>query len=210
MAPVDPTIDENRPAVERGEDVRDVPLAPVAPNGEVLVPDLEALECRSIGPMCLATTHIDDTICRPDDACWTFDGPLSPELEHVSHGGPCWHEVTGQGVVQAVIVAEPSDIDAPSDDGPGDAPDPSPAPVETVDPFLQLRDTIYLALVAEGNPPELSIVLASIYAMVVPSQIPETMAMLRQVGDSISGVLGDGGGGGIMGKLLGRAMKGNG
>jgi hypothetical protein len=57
----------------------------------------------------------------------------------------------------------------------------------------------------------LSIVLASIYAMIVPSQIPETMALLRNVGDSISGVLGDGGGGGgLIGKMLGRAMKGNG
>jgi hypothetical protein len=221
MEPMDETLDQDAPAVERGEDVREVPMQPTAPNGEILVPDLDALVCRSIGPMCLATEHEDEEICRPDDACWTYTGPMAAELEHVSHGGPCWHEVTDDGI-QAVIVGrlEPAAVD----DGGGDAPDPSPAPVEVVgaDPgplvippdsdsrFIDLRDAIYERLRDEGNPRELSIVLASIYAMVVPSEIPETMAMLRQVGASISGVLGDGGSGGIMGKILGRAMKGNG
>lgn len=208
MVPVDPTIDETPAAVERGEDVRPIP-DPIADNGLVL--DLDSLVCTGLLPpgTCLATEHLDRSVCRPDDMCWV----LEPDLHHVNHQCPCWHEVMGTAngatpYIQPLIVdgspVEPAAVEG--DELRGEDPDPSPAPV---DPFAELRDAIYAALVAEGNPPELSIVLASIYAMIVPSQIPETMALLRNVGDSISGVLGDGGGGGLMGKILGRAMKGN-
>lgn len=220
MSLVDPTLNPDLPVVERGTDER-----PIADPVAGLVPDLDALVCTGTLPpgACLATEHIDLSVCRPDDMCWAFVGPRG-DLEHVNHQCPCWHEVIPNGggtpSIQNLLVdgpVEPVTVDV---DEPGESPDP-PALVTIhdggaggqgviLDPFIQLRDGIYTKLRDEGNPEELSIVLATIYAMVVPSQIPETMAMLRSVGDSISGVLGDGGGGGLMGKILGRAMKGNG
>lgn len=219
---MDPTLDQDEPAVERGEDVRPIP-DPIADNGLVL--DLDALVCTGgLAPgVCLAREHIELSVCRPDDMCWV----LEPELRHVNHQCPCWHEVMGTAngetpYIQNLSIDIPADV-SPMDSiesEPGEAPDPSPvlddpdgyplATVTDVDPFLDLRNAIYQALRDEGHPEQLSLVLASIYAMIIPSEIPETMRMLRSVGDSISGVLGDGGGGGIMGKLLGRAMKGNG
>ena len=195
MGLVDPTIDQTPEAVERGEDVR-----PIVNPVEGLELDLSALVCTGILPpgTCLATEHLNVSHCRPDDMCWV----LTPDLHHVNHQCPCWHDVDG-----SLLDGSPVEPVVVEDDEPRGSPDP-PA---LVDPFAELRDAIYQSLVAEGNPPELSIVLASIYAMIVPSQIPETMALLRNVGDSISGVLGDGGGGGgLIGKMLGRAMKGNG
>lgn len=219
---MDPTLDQDEPAVERGEDVRPIPDL-IADNGLVL--DLDALVCTGALPpgTCLATEHIELSVCRPDDMCWV----LEPELHHVNHQCPCWHEVDASGAIQNLLFDDLPDEVPDILDGspepvtvesePGEAPDPSPVLVEvtpdgfeSVDPFITLRNAIYDELIAEGNPRQLSLVLASIYAMIIPSEIPETMRMLRSVGDSISGVLGDGGGGGIMGKLLSRAMKGNG
>jgi hypothetical protein len=209
MTSVDNTVDGNPTPVERGEDVREI-ANPV----EELVLDLDALTCTGILPpgTCLAIEHLDVSYCRPDDMCWQ----LNPDLHHVNHQCPCWHEVRGTAnsetpwIQNLLVDAVPAD----EDDGTGADPDPAPAPVEIVtaasDPFLELRDGIYLKLRAEGISTELAIVLATIYAQIVPSQIPETMALLRSVGESIGGVLGDGKGGGMMGKLLGRAMKGNG
>lgn len=219
---VDPTIDQPVPTVERGTDVR-----PITNPVEGLVPDLDALVCRSIGPMCLANTHDDDDVCRPDDACWTYDGPRTRKgegvvLEHVSHGGPCWHEVEPDGGAIQIVIAEPgsgeaapsADVDGPADDDePGEGVlSPSPGSVVEPSSFDDLRDGLYAALIAEGNPPQLSITLATLYAEWKLADVPNTMAMLARVAESIGAVLGSDGEapGGFVGKLLQRAMKGNG
>ena len=174
-----------------------------------LVPDLSGLECGSIGPMCLATVHRDEAVCRPDDACWVFQGAA---LEHVSHGGVCWHETIFPLSVPEDVAArtpiESEEISEPALVRRIEQEESSPLPS---DDFTRLRDGLYAKLREEGNPPQLSITLASLYAEWQISEIPETMAMLRQVGDSISGVLGgDQAPGGFVGKIVSHLMRGNG
>ena len=199
---------------------------------EGLEPDVEALKTCTDSPMCIASIHHDEAVCRPDDACWTYSDAQGT-LNHVSHGGACWHEVDDGGripVIQAVIPVETSAGPGPESTAPDSEDDvaepddlaPSGSALVTVvdvtdvtdeaDPFTKLRDDIYDALREEGNPPMLSTVLATVYAQIVPAQIPETMSMLRGVGESISGVLGgvDGEPSGFVQKMIAKAMRGNG
>ena len=177
--------------------------------------------CTGQGPMCEATEHITDAVCRPDDACWTFgkDGIAA----HVSHNGACWHEVKGtanghETYIQKIIAEPRSVAEAVSSEG-----DMVPEEIsvtggsETSSPsneslsFVSLRDELYQKLRDEGNPPQLSITLATLYAEWKLADVPETMGLLRALLGQLSGFFGaEASNGGFLSKVIGKAMKGNG
>lgn len=215
MCPVDPRLDLNAPVVERDLGA-EREIADPLPEGTV--PDLDALDVCIHDPACIARVHDDDR-CRPDDACWVQLDDGVPH--HVSHAGRCWHEVGPDGVSIQILVVEPAPagdsppVDAePAHDDASDGvqtPAPSEAPVVVVEPleFVQLRDELYARLVDEGNPRQLSITLATLYAEWKLANVPQTMSMLADLASSIGSVLGGGdGGGGFLAKMIGKAMKG--
>lgn len=95
-------------------------------------------------------------------------------------------------------------------DGSGDGDTPSPGLVEPVPaPVVSPTDELYQRLIAEGNPPQLSITLATLYAEWKAAAVPETMGELRGLLSSLAGFFGSNGDAkGMLGKLMGKALKG--
>lgn len=90
------------------------------------------------------------------------------------------------------VVVEIAEAEAEAEEDPGDYPEWEPAPSELID-VIALREEVTAALEAEGCPPLQSKLLASVYV---------TSYRMDALAAHVEGFIADGGGGGIVGKIL--------
>ena len=143
---------------------------------------------------------------EPQVVCWVMKDGIP---HHIGHLDRCPRELDAFGsIVETHVTVTTSMEIVGGEDEAGQAVDgdePQRSPSTDPDPANEL----YRLLIAEGNPPQLSITLATLYAEWKAAAVPETMGELRGLLGTLAGFFGSNGqAGGMLGKLMGKALKG--